>query len=268
MTEERDIKEDLKPNVGDYVHTALRAGLSTALFVGGPLAEFFSMVISPPLEKRRDAWLIEIFTRLKQLEERAEGFKVENLAQNENFISVLFYASLTAMRTHKQEKLEALRNAVINSALRPPVDENLQLMFLNIVDRYTPWHLVILQLLDNPSLYGKRHEIKYPSLTSVGNLGTLIELTFPELNKKQEFYDQIVKEMISNGLLQQPTKPNPYQYGEMRVTEMDLFGLQQSGNNLQAMRSEQGMYASRTTEMGKQFLNFISNPVSEKENKL
>jgi len=255
----RDIKKDLALSAGDYAHAGVKAGLSTAPFLGGPLAEFFSLVVAPPLEKRRTEWLIEIFTRLKLVEEKVEGFKIENLAQNEVFISTLLYATQAAMRTHQQEKLEALRNAVINSALRPPVDENLQLMFLNIVDRYTPWHLVILQLLDNPSLYGKRHEIKYPSLTSGGNLGTLIELTFPELNKKQEFYDQIVKEMISNGLLQQPTKPNPYQYGEMRVTEMDLNGFpQHPGSNLQGMRSEQGMYASRTTVMGKQFLEFIS----------
>jgi len=254
MTEERDIKEDLKPSVGDYAHAGVRAGLSTVPLVGGPLAEFFSVVIAPPLEKRRDEWLREIFARLIKLEEQVEGFKIENLAQNEIFISTLFYATQAAMRTHQREKIDALKNAVINSALRPTVDENLQLMFLNFIDRYTPWHLHILLLLDNPRSYGESHGIKYPSRTSVENLGTVIELTFPELNKKQEFYDQIVKEMISNGLLQQPTKPNPYERGESRVTEIDLKVLQQPGNI-----SGQGMFASRTTDMGKQFLKFIGN---------
>lgn len=257
MIEERDIEEDLKPSVGDYAHAGVRAGLSIAPYLGGPLAEFLSMVIAPPLEKRRDEWLIEIFSRLKRLEEKVEGFKIENLAQNENFISILLYATQVAMRTHQREKLDALRNAIINSALRPTVDENLQLMFLNLVDRYTPWHLTILQFLDNPRLYGESHGIKYPSRTSGGNLGTLIELTFPELNKKQEFYDQIVKEMISNGLLQQPTKLNPYQHGEKKVTEMDLNGLLQQGIYSQCIMSEQGMFTLRTTEMGKQFLGFI-----------
>jgi hypothetical protein len=254
MTKERDIEKDLKPSVGDYVHAGVRAGLSLAPVLGGPiLAEFLSMVIAPPLEQRRDAWLVEICTRLKKIEEVVEGFKIEKLVQNQNFISTLLYATQIAMRTHQQEKLEALRNAVINSAIRSNVDENLQLMFLNLVDRYTPWHLVILQFLDNPHQYGESHGIKYPNRTSFDNLGTIIELTFPELNKKQEFYDQIVKEMISNGLLQRPTKPNPYESGERKVTEINLGGFLQPGNIL-----GQGMFASRTTEMGKQFLVFIT----------
>jgi len=232
MTEERDIKEDLKPSVGDYAHAGVRAGFSTASFVGGPLAEFFSMVIAPPLEKRRDEWLIEIFGRLKQLEGRVEGFKIENLAQNENFISILLYATQVAMRTHQREKLDALRNAVINSAIRQPIDENLQLMFLNLVDRYTPWHLIILQFLDNPRGYGESRGIQYPSW-GMGGTAKVLEHTFPELRGQRTFYDLIVKDLFSSGFL-----------------HSDTF--------LHTMLTD--MFAPETTEMGKQFLNFISNP--------
>jgi hypothetical protein len=235
MTEDRDIKKDLELSVGDYAHIGVRAGLSTAPFLGGSLAEFFSVVITPPLEKRRDSWLIEIFTRLKKLEEQIEEFKIENLGNNENFISTLLYATQVAMRTHRQEKLDALRNAVLNSALNPTVDENLQLMFLNLVDRYTPWHLTLLQFLVNPKEYGKNHNIKYVEFLQ-GSLGTVIEMTFSDLVGKDKFYIQIIKEMISNGLLQEGV----YYQGGM---------------------TEQGMFASRTTDMGKQFLDFIKNPV-------
>ncbi|MEI7857181.1 MAG: hypothetical protein WCH85_06735 [Methanomicrobiales archaeon] len=233
MTEEQDLEEDLKPSTGDFAHTGVRSGLSTAPFVGGPLAEFFAMIIAPPLEKRRDAWLIEIFTRLKKLEEEIDGFKIENLTKNENFISTLFYATQIAMRTHQQEKLEALKNAVINSISMPTVDENLQLIFLNLIDRYTPWHLKLLQFADNPRKYGESHGVKYQGWTIGGSLGTVIEVTFLELKQKEEFYEQIVKEMISNGLLKQ-------------------------GSYLNAMMTEDGMFASRTTDMGKLFLQFIS----------
>ncbi len=141
MTDERKIEEDLKPSTGDYIHTGIKAGLSTAPYIGGPIAEFFSFVIAPPLEMRRDAWLIEIYRRLQTLEQRYEDFKPENLTKNEQFFSVFLQATQIAMRTHQQEKLEALRNAVINSVAMPTVDENLQLIFLNLIDRYTPWHL-------------------------------------------------------------------------------------------------------------------------------
>lgn len=234
MTGEKfsDIKKDLEPSIGDYVHAGVRAGLSTAPFLGGPLAEFFSMVIAPPLEKRRDAWLMEIFSRLKILEEKVDGFTIESLAHNEVFISTLLYATQAAMRTHQGEKLAALRNAVINSAIRPSVDENLQLMFLNLVDRYTRWHLIILHFLDDPREYGKLNAITYPSW-SMGGTASVLEHAIPELKDKRKFYDQIVKELFSDGLL-----------------NSDTF--------MHTTMTDQGMFASRTTEMGKQFLGFIS----------
>ena len=228
----KDIEEDLALSVGDYAHAGVRAGLSTAPFLGGPLAEFFSMIITPPLEKRRTDWLIDIFTRLKQLEEKVEGFKIENLAENEIFISTLLYATQVAMRTHLREKLDALKNAVINSAVKLPIDENLQLIFLNLVDRYTPWHLIILHFLDDPRKYGVRNNISYPSW-SMGGTSAVLEFAMPELKGKRDFYDQIVRELFSNGLL-----------------NSDTF--------LHTTMTDQGMFASRTTAMGKQFLAFIS----------
>lgn len=234
MTGEKspDIKKDLAPSAGDYAHAGIRAGLSTAPFLGGPLAEFFSMVIAPPLEQRRDAWMVEIYSQLKQLEEKVEGFRIENLAQNEVFISTLLSATQVAMRTHQGEKLTALRNAVINSAIRPSVDENLQLMFLNLIDRYTRWHLIILHFLEDPREYGKRNSISYPSW-SMGGTSTVLEFAIPELKGRRAFYDQIVKELFSDGLL-----------------NSDTF--------MHTTMTDQGMFASRTTEMGKQFLDFIS----------
>jgi len=229
---DRNIKEDLVLSTGDYAHSGVRAGLSTAPFLGGPLAEFFSLIITPPLEKRRTEWLIDIFTRLKQLEEKVEGFKIENLAENEIFISTLLYATQVAMRTHLREKLDALRNAVINSAVKLPIDENLQLIFLNLVDRYTPWHLIILHFLEDPRQYGVRNNISYPSW-SMGGTSAVLEFAMPELKGKRDFYDQIVRELFSNGLL-----------------NSDTF--------LHTTMTDQGMFSSRTTEMGKQFLGFIS----------
>jgi hypothetical protein len=227
-----DIKEDLEPSAGDYAHAGVRAGLSIAPFLGAPLAEFFSMVIAPPLEKRRDAWLVEIFSRLKNLEERVDGFKLENLAENEVFISTLLYATQVAMRTHQEEKMTALRNAVINSAFRPSIDENLQLMFLNLVDRYTRWHLIILHFLDDPREYGKRHSISYASWSS-GGTASVLEYAIPEMKGRRQFYDQIVKMLFSDGLLNSET----FMHTTMTV---------------------EGMFASRTSEIGKRFLGFIS----------
>jgi len=227
MTEERDIEKDLEPSVGDYAHAGLRAGLSTAPFLGGPLAEFFSIVIAPPLEERRDAYLIDIFTRLKKLEDRVEGFKIEYLAKNENFISTLLYATQVAMRTHQKEKLEALRNAVVNSATLPKYDENFHLMFLNIVDRYSPMHLFVLQVSNK---YGKQH---YSIEGSLAEITKEIDRTIPDLSSDRPVLMQIINDLTSDGLL-------TYDIGGRYHGPTERLSF------------------STTTELGKKFLEFIT----------
>jgi hypothetical protein len=232
MTEEKDIEKDLKPSTGDYVYQGVKAGLSTIPAYGGAVTNLLANIIPAPLEKRRTKWFVDFDRRLQLLEENVAGFSSKGLAENEIFISMFFYATNIAIRTHQEEKLEALRNAVTNSILHPEIDESLQLMFLNLVDRYTPWHLFILQFLDNPRQYGESRGIKYPSWSSGGGAAVL-EVTFPQLKNKRAFYDQIVKELFSNGML-----------------DSDTF--------LHTTMTDQGMFASRTTEMGKQFLAFIT----------
>ncbi|NVO65827.1 hypothetical protein [Methanofollis tationis] len=216
MDNERDIETDLKLSSGDYVHKGVKVALSAIPFVGSPISEFFSVVIAPPLEKRRTEWLIEIYQRLQYLEETVVGLKIERLAENENFISTLFYATTIAMRTHQHEKIEALRNAVTNTLIMPDVDANLQLIFINFVDRYTPWHLIILKFLDDPRKFGENRKIKYPNW-SMGGSATVLEHTFPELKGRRGFYDQIVNDLYSNGLI------NSDSFLHTTMTEQGMF---------------------------------------------
>lgn len=234
MTEERDIGEELKPSTGDYAHAGVRAGLSITPYLGSPLKEFFSIVIAPPLEKRRNEWLIKIYSRLKKLESQIEDFKIENLAQNEIFISTLLYATQAAMRTHQKEKLDFFRNAVINAALTPEIDENLQLLFINLVDRYTLWHLIILQISANPRKYAERNGNKYPFWT-LDESEDKIKIHFKDFIVSNQLFDHINKELKSDGLVQS----HSFFFKDM---------------------PEEELYRPRLTEWGKQFLQFINNP--------
>lgn len=232
MEEGRDIRKDLELSSGDYAHAGVKAGLSTIPYLGGSIAEFFSFVISPPLVKRRDEWLIVIYDRLVSLEENIEGFNIANLSENENFISMLLYATQIAMRTREKEKLEALKNVVVNSILVPEIDENMQQIFLNIVDRYTPWHLLILNCLNDPRKFCEEKGINY-SCSIVGSKSSMLECANPELRGRQEFYDQIIKDLYYNGLI--------------------------NLDSLHTNMSENGVFQSNTTKMGKEFLRFIQS---------
>jgi hypothetical protein len=202
MTIKRNIKKDLESSAGDYAHAGVRAGLSLAPVLGGPLVEFFSMVVAPPLEKRRDAWLIDIINRLKKLEREDEGFKIENLAQNEEFISTLLYATQVAIRTHHEEKLEALRNIVVNSALDITAEENIHLIFMNMIDRYTPLHIQILCFIENPCVFIPPYiGTKTGELSFADNLRDAFKMTYPEIHIIDEYYEQIIRDLISDGLI-------------------------------------------------------------------
>ena len=229
-----DEQEKPKKSAGDVFHAIAKAGISAIPYAGAPAAELLALVVAPPLERRRDEWIESIGNGLIELAQKVEGFKFEDLSKNEAFITTVTHASQAAIRNHQKEKLEALRNAVLNAALPGAPEEDLQLMFLNFVDSFTPWHLVILKFFDNPTEWGIKHEITYPDW-NMGSASAGLEHAFPDLRGKPETYDLFIKDLHSRGLF-----------------STDSLHVTVTGN---------GILASRTTAMGKQFLTFISSPL-------
>lgn len=224
-----------KPDSGDVAHTIVKAGLSAIPMVGGPAAELFSALIIPPLAKRRDKWVQSIAEGLEELRAKIEGFDVEALRDNPAFVTAVMHATQAAIRNHQEEKLEALRNAVLNVACANAPHEDLQLMFLNFVDTLTPWHLRILRFFQNPTGYGAAKGIKYPAW-HMGGPSTVLEYTFQELRGQRGFYDQVVSDLFSRGLMNSDTSA------------------------LHTTMTAAGMFDKRITPMGENFLRFISSP--------
>lgn len=92
-----------KPTKGDVAHTLAKAGLSAIPIVGGPAAQIFSVIIIPPLARRRDAWVESIATALKELKGKVDGFKIENLRDNEIFITTVMHATSSDKKSSKGE---------------------------------------------------------------------------------------------------------------------------------------------------------------------
>lgn len=224
-----------KKTAGDAAREVGRAIISAIPAAGGPLQVLFENIFTAPLEKRKQAWLEQLAGVVNELQEKVEGFTPDKLAENETFITVAIQASQIAVRNHQQEKLQALRNAVLNSALPNPPEEDQQIIFLMLVDRLTSWHLRVLALLNSPENWMKRHGISNPGW-DMGGVSAVIEHCFPYLRGKQEFYDQLVRDIQTEGL----------------VTQGQFLHMTMTGN---------GMLGSRTSGMGKQFLRFISEPV-------
>jgi hypothetical protein len=225
-----------KPTKSDIAHTLAKAGLSAIPMVGGPAAEIFSSVVAPPLARRRDAWMESIAVALKELETKVDGFRIENLRDNEIFITTVMRATQAAMSNHQKEKLDALRNAVINSALGIKIDQDTQQMFLEYVDSLTPSHLKVLSFLDDPRVYGQKNNVKFGNYMG-GSVTTILEEAIPELKDKRTFYDQLITDLFNRGLINTDK------------------------NGMNSMMTDSGMFSRRTTDTGQLFLKYMTKPV-------
>lgn len=231
-----DITKKPKPGPGDVAHTAGKAAFSLIPGIGGAAAELFSKFVVAPISKRQEEWILSIAKALQALEEKVENFKIENLVENETFITALMHASQVASRNHQKEKLEALRSAVLNAASPTAPEEDLQLMFLNFIDTLTPWHLRILKYFEDPMGWGERHNVKFTNYEFGSPMHPLQE-AFPELRTKGDFVDHAVKDLYSKGLM--------------------------NTESLKTTMTKHGMFAPRITSTGQKFITYITNPLEE-----
>lgn len=204
----------------DYVHTAIKTALGEVPLAGGALAEVFSAVIESPFQKRKIEWMHRVVDAIEELQEK--GLKVDELRENEQFISAVFYASHLAMKTHQEEKLQALKNAIMNIAEGVETDEAIQQIYLNYIDQFTVLHIKILRFAFKRAVSSNIY---------MGSLRPILMGIYPELQKQEGLVTQIWKELYSSGLI--------------------------SVDSLQGGMSAQGLSEKFTTQLGDNFLRFI-----------
>jgi len=233
MENEKKYKSpSVKP--GDAGYAVVKAGISSLPIVGALASELLGLIVTPPLEKRRSEWMESIGNGLLELEQKM-NIVLEDLQNYDKFIDAAMDATQIALRTSEKEKLEALRNALLNSALPNSPDESIRKMFFSFIDTFGVFHIKILELFQNPRKWFPKHGIQYPDIIMSGALSHLIEKAFPTLRNNREFYDQIWKDLYLRGLV--------------------------STDGLHTMMTASGVEAKRTTGIGDAFLNFISSPL-------
>ena len=75
------------------------------------------------------------------------------LGKTSSLLSAALTATQAALRTHQQEKLDALKNAVVNVALGREPEADRQQQFLALVDRFAAAHLILLQFSKDPAAF-------------------------------------------------------------------------------------------------------------------
>lgn len=223
---------DLTPpyqNGTDKAHTILKAAMAGVPLVGGPANELMGLIFAGPYQKRLQKWRDDVASLLNYLVNKKK-FSIEDLQENEIFISAVANASQIAMRNHEEEKREALRNALVNCVVLETIDESLINQFLNYIDTLTVWHIRILKTFY--SLQSKQESGRYRSTPS--SPAQVLEEFLPELRGKRDIYDPFWRDLYSRGLV--------------------------SIEGLHITMSTRGAYTNRTTPIGDQFIEFISSP--------
>ena len=215
--------------IDDHFHLAARTVLSAIPTLGGAALELFNAVIAPPLEQRRNRWLNELAQRLDALE-KEKRLKIEDVVNNDEFISAVMHATTVAVRNHQHEKIEALRNAVLNSALGQNPSDVKSAMFLAFVDQFTVWHLLVLREL---SALDTRQGQSRPPKTSIEEITRVVLERIAEMRAQQPLAEFIVEDLCRKGLL--------FWSGGLSVTYIP------NGT-------------TQVTPLGQEFLKFISEP--------
>lgn len=221
-----------KSTAREVTEAAVSSAAGMVPVVGSPLAVAFAMAMGWSYNERMRAWLDELAAAVTELQDRTDGLTFEDLAQNPVFTDAVINATRAAQATHLAEKLDALRNAVVNS-LRPDAptaDE--QARFIRLVEQFTPGHLRLLTFLNDPAKAFT--DVGRPSPTPMmGGRGNLLEDAMPEFAGRRDWYDLLARDIDAASLAQ---------------------------TNLHATMSGSGLLASATTDLGKRFLQFIEAP--------
>jgi hypothetical protein len=77
----------------DIAQGSARPALAGIPIIGGAVTEVLSMVLAPSVVRRRDQWFKELAHALDEIERKVEGFKVENLQNDESFVSAAIQAT-------------------------------------------------------------------------------------------------------------------------------------------------------------------------------
>ncbi|MBI5571142.1 MAG: hypothetical protein HY914_14455 [Desulfomonile tiedjei] len=200
---EASTPDSLAPSFWDGVHRIAKGAVSAFPVVGGPATELFATLVAAPLDKRRDEWLSYCYRGLKRLEEEFEGFNVEGVFRNEAFVTAFVKATRVAVADHREGKREALRNAVLNCASPRPPDEDMQQLFIDLIDVLTPSHLIIMNRVNLPWGWSGAWEKQPHGLPSPYFAPPFPDLdtVFPQLDPKVEVFDFLLRDLAGRGLL-------------------------------------------------------------------
>ena len=176
-----------------------RGGISAVPLLGGLLVELFTGATTAGRLARQQKWMEDISEAVNRLVLEPRGLTMEDLATDDGFLNVIGAASRAAVETSDQVKLEALRNAVLNSTLGPDTEADRRAILMDIVVSLTPTHIKLLELFREPSEWLERAGKPGPPANSGAPI-ELVRVAFPEMLESPSLLTHVVKDLEAKSL--------------------------------------------------------------------
>ncbi|NEP79064.1 MAG: hypothetical protein F6K39_13360 [Okeania sp. SIO3B3] len=260
-------------NSKDKNYNAKKALISAIPAIGSLAVTFYENYIKEPSSQRLHDFLVELVQKFSTLQEKIEAVSFDNPTFHTTFLKAIRIAECE----HQQEKLEALRNAVLNSAIPNSLKDDIQAIFLKWIDEFTVSHIRLLKMLDYIDNYNYEQFL--------ANL--------PDLEENHSFYNQVLLELRGKGLIKlrevyetfEEESPTIYfddaeeilkqetDEIESIIADLDPFQARRKyENNFRTVKHTKNIdkiisdvkhnsQESITTDLGKQFIQFIENPL-------
>jgi hypothetical protein len=233
-----------KENTTDYSERFIKGVLGIVPFAGTALGELFSVVIPPSIEKRRNNWMSEVSTVLNELMSNNANL-INDLKDNEEFISLLLETSQLALKTHRDEKLKLFSQALKNSI---NIDFNffVKETYIRYIEELNPNQISILNFIHRYQDRIKDVDSfqKYYNLLTKGSVGLspTIDSTF-DITTVRFFMQDLDKKgliLISHSIeeLEDLVRENDYITTESKKGDLPYIKITQFGVNFLKMVEE------------------------------
>ncbi len=265
---QKQLESLIQKTDADINYNARKALVNSIPYVGSLVACFHDTYIQDPLMLRLQDFLENLVQELKELESQINTVDFTK----PELISAYVEARKLALQEHKQEKLEALKNIVLNSAL-PNLDDELPSKFLHWIDDFTSRHLVLIKLLDQ--LEESTLEEFSQTLKDLEDNKYLYNLALKDLNAKG-----LIKLRDRYPVMEEEKSPEVMQYDALIKANSHLYGIATKQRATRDKRFElfvekydedmdsileslkYGWQKNKTTKLGKKFLEFIKSPLN------
>jgi hypothetical protein len=225
------IKQAAASGTTEHLVNILKAGLATAPFCGG-ITSLMSDYIPSSKFQRLEQFAKQIAEDLNNLQNHVD----EAMIQTDEFAFLFENCFRGVAENYQNEKLDAFRGILINSAIGVNLSEDEKEYFLNLVNTLSVLHVRILKFMAKPTDYLKGNNIPPESIR--GGFSDFFPVAIPGI-------DLDVIESAFGDL---------HRYG-LISTDKTFFHKTTSGQGLDLL-------GNRVTQLGANFINFCTAPIN------